>query len=87
MAARLANAAVRGWDGRRTLAGRRLRGRHAVIVGYGSIGREAARLLDAFGVRITAVKRDPMRRADTGFRSGDRGLADRLVYLNHKPAP
>ena len=46
------------------LAGRRLRGRHAVVVGYGSIGRETARLLDAFGVRITAVKSDPARRAD-----------------------
>ena len=42
-----------------TLPGRRLRGRTAVIVGYGSLGREVARLLHAFGVRIIAVKADP----------------------------
>jgi len=73
VAARLANAAVHGWSDRRSLAGRRLRGRHAVVVGYGSIGREAARLLDAFGVRITAVKNDPARRTDDGFREPGTG--------------
>jgi phosphoglycerate dehydrogenase-like enzyme len=70
---RLANHAARGWSDRRGLAGRRLRGRHAVIVGYGSVGREAARLLDAFGVSITAVKQDPSRRADPGWREPGTG--------------
>lgn len=73
VAARLANAADQGWADRRGLAGRRLRGRHAVVVGYGSIGREAARLLDAFGVRITAVKNDPSLRTDAGFREAGTG--------------
>ena len=73
VAARLANAAAQGWSDRRGLAGRRLRGRHAVIVGYGSIGRETARLLDAFGVRITAVKNDPTRRTDPGWREPGTG--------------
>ncbi len=70
---RLANHVRRGWDDRRGLAGRRLRGRRAVIVGYGSIGRETARLLDAFGVAITAVKNDPSRRTDTGWREPGTG--------------
>lgn len=73
IAARLANAAAQAWSDRRGLAGRRLRGRDAVIVGYGSIGREAARLLDAFGVRITAVKNDPASRTDAGWREDGTG--------------
>ncbi len=76
VAPRLANHARHGWDDRRPLAGRRLRGRRAVIVGYGSIGRETARLLDAFGVAVTAVKNDPSRRSDAGFRETGTGDPD-----------
>lgn len=65
---RLANQAVGAWTGVRwALAGRGLRGRTALVVGYGSVGREAARLLHACGVRILAVKADPSRRVDTGW--------------------
>lgn len=78
--ARLANRAVGGWaDVRRSLAGRRLRGRHAVVVGYGSIGRETARLLAAFGVGITAVKQDPAKRADAGWREPGTGDPDGAI--------
>jgi len=78
--ARQANQAAQGWvEGRMELAGRRLRGRHAVIVGYGSIGRETARLLDAFGVRITAVKNDPGRRTDAGWREPGTGDPDGAI--------
>jgi phosphoglycerate dehydrogenase-like enzyme len=38
------------------------------IVGYGSIGREVARLAHAFGMRILATKRDPRHVEDTGYR-------------------
>jgi len=76
IAARVANVEAQGWSDRRGLAGRRLRGRHAVIVGYGSIGRETARLLDAFGVRITAVKNDPATRTDPGWREPGTGDPD-----------
>lgn len=37
------------------------------IVGYGSIGRQVARLLQAFGARILAAKRDAMHPEDTGY--------------------
>ncbi|OGO73172.1 MAG: hypothetical protein A2Z49_09675 [Chloroflexi bacterium RBG_19FT_COMBO_56_12] len=37
------------------------------IVGYGSIGRQIARLLQAFGAEVLATKRDVMHPADTGY--------------------
>ncbi len=37
------------------------------IVGYGSIGRQVARLLFPFGAQILAAKRDAMRPADSGY--------------------
>lgn len=37
------------------------------ILGYGSIGREVARLLQPFGAEILAVKRDAMHPEDTGY--------------------
>ncbi|MEM7799796.1 MAG: D-2-hydroxyacid dehydrogenase [Chloroflexota bacterium] len=37
------------------------------ILGYGSIGREIARLADAFGMTVYATKRNVMRPEDTGF--------------------
>lgn len=66
------------------LPGRRLRGRTAVIAGYGSLGREVARLLHAFGVRVIAVKADPTRRVDRGWFEPGTGdpegvLPDRFV--------
>jgi phosphoglycerate dehydrogenase-like enzyme len=44
-----------------------LRGKTAGIIGYGSLGRQVARLLQPFGVRILATKRDVMRPADAGY--------------------
>jgi phosphoglycerate dehydrogenase-like enzyme len=37
------------------------------IVGYGSIGRQLARLLNAFGTRVFATKRDAMQPKDEGY--------------------
>jgi phosphoglycerate dehydrogenase-like enzyme len=37
------------------------------IVGYGSIGRQIARLLREFGTTVLATKRDVLRPADTGY--------------------
>ena len=38
------------------------------IVGYGSIGRQAAKLLTAFGARVLATKQDARRPADDGYK-------------------
>ncbi|MDO8433530.1 MAG: D-2-hydroxyacid dehydrogenase [Candidatus Binatus sp.] len=44
-----------------------LRGRTLGIIGYGSIGRETARLAQAFGMTVLALKRDPHDRKDHGW--------------------
>ena len=53
-----------------------VRGKTAVIAGYGSIGREVARQLAALGLRIIAVKTRPAARADTSFRVPGTGDPD-----------
>jgi len=50
------------------LVGRPIRGQTAVIVGYGGVGREVARLLDALGMRVIAVKNRPELRDDLSYR-------------------
>jgi len=44
-----------------------LHGKAVGIVGYGSIGREVARLLQPFGVTVFATKWNAMQPQDTGF--------------------
>lgn len=51
-----------------------LRGKTLGILGYGSIGREIARLGKAFGLTVLATKRDARRLADVGF--GLAGVGD-----------
>jgi phosphoglycerate dehydrogenase-like enzyme len=58
-----------GWPSDRHFAGSggELRGQTIGIIGYGSIGREVARLASAFGMRVLAAKRNPEDRADRGY--------------------
>lgn len=51
-----------------------LRGSTVGIIGYGSIGREIARLLQPFEVKILAAKRDVMHPEDDGYMAP--GLGD-----------
>jgi phosphoglycerate dehydrogenase-like enzyme len=44
-----------------------IRGQTLGIIGYGSIGRETARLAAAFGMKVIALKRNPADRADPGW--------------------
>ena len=53
-----------------------IRGKIAVIAGYGSIGREVARQLSALGMRIVAIKPHPDARADVSYRVPGTGDPD-----------
>ena len=44
-----------------------IRGQTLGIIGYGSIGRETARLAAAFGMKVIALKRNPSERIDPGW--------------------
>jgi phosphoglycerate dehydrogenase-like enzyme len=64
-----------------------VRGRTVVIVGYGTTGRELARLASAFGMRIIAVKARPEVLLDTSFRLPGTGdpdgkIPERVVGLD-----
>ncbi len=59
--------------------GRDLRGATVLIIGYGSIGREIGRQCHALGMRVLAVKRDPSRRADTGYLIAGTGDPDGVI--------
>jgi phosphoglycerate dehydrogenase-like enzyme len=57
-----------------------VRGATLGVIGYGSIGREVARIAKgAFAMTVLACKRDPSRRADTGYRLPGTGDPDGLV--------
>jgi phosphoglycerate dehydrogenase-like enzyme len=61
------------------LMARLLRGRTMVILGYGGVGREVARLAKAFGMRVVAVKRQPEVRFDDSFRLPGTGDAEGVI--------
>jgi len=63
------NQEASGWapDRLKRFVPQELRGSTVGIVGYGSIGRELARLLQPFNVTILAAKRDVMHPEDRGY--------------------
>ncbi|SRR6266567_2755598 len=68
-----------------SLLGTALRGRTLTVVGYGSIGREVARLASAFGMRVLAVKANPTLKADRGFSPPGLGDPDGRIPVRIAP--
>lgn len=62
-----------------------LRGSVVGIVGYGSIGRQIARLLYVFGARVLATKRDVMHPEDSGYTPA--GMGDPQGDFVHRLYP
>lgn len=62
-----------------------LRGSTVGIVGYGSIGREVARLLYSYGAKVLATKRDVMHPEDDGY--VPEGLGDPKGNYFHRLYP
>jgi phosphoglycerate dehydrogenase-like enzyme len=87
IAAWAAGQAAQFWPAEQEPLATVVRGQTAVLVGYGSIGREVARQLAALGIRVIAVKPRPEIRADTSYRVVDTGdpdgsIPDRIVGLD-----
>ena len=60
-------------DDERPFQGEDLFAKTMGIVGYGSVGRQIARLGQALGMTVLACKRHPQIRRDTAFRVGETG--------------
>ncbi len=59
--------------------GQSLRGKTIGIIGYGSIGRAAARLAQPFGMEVLALKRDPSVHRDPGWSLPGMGDPEGLI--------
>ena len=67
---RQASQLAHEWPTRRRwerLTGRMLRGQTVLVIGYGGLGREVARLAHAVGMRVVAAKRDADVMVDRGY--------------------
>lgn len=62
-----------------------LNGKTIGIIGYGSIGRQIARLLQPFGMKILATKKNAMKTTDEGYVTDGQG--DRSGELIHRLYP
>jgi len=62
-----------------------LRGKTLGLVGYGSIGREIARLVQPFGLKILASKRDVMHPEEVGYAPESTGDPDGNLFTRLYP--
>lgn len=56
-----------------------LRGKTLGVIGYGSIGRATARLAQAFGMEVLALKRDPWNHRDSGWSLPEMGDPEGVI--------
>lgn len=84
----MANQRLHDWVPRAYEGTRRLAGQTALLIGYGHVGRRAAALLAAVGVRVHGVKRDVRRGGEGAQRLFSRdelpaalALADHVVCI------
>jgi phosphoglycerate dehydrogenase-like enzyme len=56
-----------------------MRGKTLGVIGYGSIGRETARIAQALGMTVLALKRDPNEHRDTGWNPDGVGDPEGLI--------
>jgi phosphoglycerate dehydrogenase-like enzyme len=65
---------------------RELRGSTVVLIGYGSISREIARLLQPFNVSILATKRTVMHPEDNGYTPAGTGDPEGILFTRLYPS-
>jgi phosphoglycerate dehydrogenase-like enzyme len=90
---RRAHQRERRWGDPVALGGRRVRGATVLVVGYGAVGREVARLASALGAHVVAAKARPELHAEDRERFREPGTGDpegaipvRIVGLGELPA-
>lgn len=80
----IAQQRQREWDRNAFSTTRRLSGQRALIVGYGPLGRECARLLKAMGLHVSGMKRNPnVDAAPADALYPVSALAERLPHVDH----
>lgn len=86
----LANERGREWDRNVQVPSAMLRNQRALLIGYGHVGRECAKLLSAIGMQVVGCQRRPVAEVDeaSGARlcrpdalSAELALADHVILL------
>ena len=86
MPALLENERTRGWDRNLQFESRLLTHQHALIIGYGSIGKDCAKLLTGMGMTVSGYQRKISNGTDSDTGATyvtDKTLPDELARADH----